>query len=34
MAHYQVAVGVLGPWSLAASKAFWEGFPCGTGLPG
>jgi DNA-3-methyladenine glycosylase II len=26
MGRYEVEVGVLGPWSLATSKAFWEGF--------
>jgi len=26
MEHHEVAVEVLGPWSLATSRAFWEGF--------
>ena len=26
MAHHQVEIEVLGAWSLATSKAFWEGF--------
>lgn len=26
MQHHQVAVEVLGPWSLATSRSFWEGF--------
>ncbi|HZD64724.1 MAG TPA: hypothetical protein VE152_01355 [Acidimicrobiales bacterium] len=26
MAHHGLDVAVLGPWSLATSKAFWEGF--------
>lgn len=26
MQHHQVTVEVLGPWSLATSRAFWEGF--------
>lgn len=26
MEHHEVNVDVLGPWSLATSKAFWEGF--------
>jgi DNA-3-methyladenine glycosylase II len=26
MAHHHVEVAVQGPWSLAASRAFWEGF--------
>jgi DNA-3-methyladenine glycosylase II len=26
MQHHEVNVEVLGPWSLATSKAFWEGF--------
>ncbi len=26
MNHHQVTVQVLGPWSLATSRAFWEGF--------
>ncbi len=26
MPHHQVTVKVLGPWSLATSRAFWEGF--------
>lgn len=25
--HHTVDVEVLGPWSLATSKTFWEGFP-------
>lgn len=27
VARHEVAVEVLGPWSLATSRAFWEGFP-------
>ncbi len=26
MTRHEVKVEVLGPWSLATSKAFWEGF--------
>jgi DNA-3-methyladenine glycosylase II len=26
MAHHRVEVAVQGPWSLATSRAFWEGF--------
>lgn len=26
MAHHAVTVEVLGPWSLATSRAFWENF--------
>jgi len=26
MKHHTIAVEVLGPWSLATSKTFWEGF--------
>lgn len=26
MKHHTITVGVLGPWSLATSKAFWERF--------
>src|SRR4051812_17115597 len=26
MAHHRIEVAVQGPWSLATSRAFWEGF--------
>jgi len=26
MRQHEVSVDVLGPWSLATSRAFWEGF--------
>ncbi len=29
MKHHKITVEVLGPWSLATSKAFWEGFTPG-----